>query len=117
MQKMLLSVVLFSLLSGLYSEAFGGSLHCRFKDQKINDIDKIEINDQSLIINNEMEIPLEKTRVICGNFGRQMRLDGSALGYQVVLKSCSTEAKLEGHLIDSLKVVAADIQCFREELK
>ena len=117
MQKMLSSVVLLSLLFGLHSEAFGLSLHCKFKNSAITDIKKIEISDQSLILNSEMEIPLEKTRVICGNFGRQMRLDGSALGYQVVLKSCSTEAKLEGHLIDSLKVVAADIQCFREEIK
>jgi hypothetical protein len=93
------------------STAYGDTLECKFKDHPIRGINSIEISDESLVINSELEIPLEKSLVKCGTFGKQIRFDGSASGLQVVLKSCSTEAKLEGHLIDSLSAVAADVFC------
>lgn len=101
---------LFILLS-IQARAFGQTLECKFKDSSIRGVGSIQISDESLIINRVMEIPLEKSRVKCGNFGKQTRLDGSALGFQVVLKSCTTEAKLEGYIIDSLNAIAADVLC------
>jgi hypothetical protein len=106
----LVSFLLFTAL-GFSSEVFALALNCKFKNDQMNGVDHIELRDEGLIINRQLEIPLEKTRVVCGNFGRQTRFDGSALGYQVILKSCSTEAKLEGHLIDSVNTLAADVLC------
>ena len=104
------SFLLFATL-GVSSEVFALSLNCKFKNEQMSGVDSIELSDGGLVINKELEIPLEKSRVVCGNFGRQTRFDGSALGYQVILKSCSTEAKLEGHLIDSVNTLAADVLC------
>jgi hypothetical protein len=95
----------------LNTKSFAGDLDCKFKNVKMVGVDSIRLSDDYLIINQELEIPLEKSRVKCANFGRQMRFDGSALGYQVVLKSCTTEATLEGHLIDSENFIAADVLC------
>lgn len=106
------SLLLIFFLS-LKTTAFAASLHCKFKDIQMRGVEAIRLNEQSLIINNELEIPLEKSRVKCGNFGRQTRFDGSALGYQVVLKTCTTDAVLEGHLIDSINSVAAEVLCDR----
>lgn len=111
MNKLITAPVLLFLLVVLQTNAFAGDLDCKFKDVSVVGVKSITISDESLIINSELEIPLEKSRVVCGNFGRQTRFDGSALGYQVVLKSCTTDAKLEGVLIDSLNQVAADVRC------
>ncbi len=111
MKKLLVASVLLFILSAIQNQVFAGSINCKFKDRSVAGVEKIQISDESLIINENMEIPLEKSRVNCGNFGRQTRLDGEALGYQVVLKSCTTEAVLEGHIIDSVSDVAADVVC------
>ncbi len=111
MTKLLSAALLFVIVTALPAEAWGGPLSCRFKDFKMSGVDHIRIEEDMLIINRELEIPLEKSRVRCGHFGRQTRFDGSALGFQVVLKTCTSDAKLEGHLIDSVNVVAADVVC------
>lgn len=111
MRKLITASLILCSLVLLQSTAFAGVLNCKFKESTMSGITSIEIKEDSLILNNELEIPLEKSRVNCGHFGRQTRFDGSALGFQVILKSCSTEAKFEGHIIDSLKQVAADVLC------
>lgn len=95
----------------LQSHVFAVDLNCEFKETKVEGIDSIQVSGESMLINKETEIPLDKTRVKCGNFGRQIRYDGMALGYQVILESCSTEAKFEGRLIDSINQVAAKVLC------
>lgn len=113
----LLQASLFLLFLVLFqNQVFAQDLNCEFKEKKIEGIESIQISDKSLVINQELEIPLDKSRVICGNFGRQTRFDGAAMGYQVILESCSTEAKLEGRLIDSIKEVAAKVLCNKVSL-
>jgi hypothetical protein len=112
MQKLIVACLLLVILAALQTKAFAATaINCKFKDDKIENIKTIQLTDEALMINGEMEIPLEKSRIKCGNFGRQNRLDGLALGYQVVLKSCSNDAQLEGHLIDSVKEIAAEVMC------
>lgn len=111
MNKLITASAILFLLVTLQTKAFAQDLDCKFKDVAVSGVKTIQISDESLIINSELEIPLEKSRVKCGSFGKQTRFDGSALGYQVVLKSCSSEAKLEGVLIDSLNEVGADVLC------
>lgn len=111
MKKLLTASVLLFVISVLHTKAFAMNLNCKFKDAPVSGVNTLHINDESLIINSELEIPLEKSRVKCGNFGRQTRLDGEALGYQVILKTCTTDANMEGHLIDSIKGVAAEVYC------
>jgi hypothetical protein len=104
------SLFLFALVL-MQNSLFARTLNCKFHDESMSGVDSIQLSEESLILNQELEIPLEKSSVRCGHFGIQDRFDGSALGYQVVLKSCSSEAKLEGHLIDSLHHIAADLSC------
>jgi len=111
MNKLIGASLIIIVLAALQANAFAASLDCKFRDVKMEGVESIRLNEESLIINNEMEIPLEKSRVNCAHFGRQTRFDGSALGYQIILKSCTSEAKLEGHLIDSLNEVSADVVC------
>ncbi len=111
MKKLFLASLLLFILSAIQNQVFAGSLNCKFKDRSVAGIESIQLNDDNLIINENMEIPLEKSRVMCGHFGRQTRFDGEALGYQVILKSCTTEATLEGHIIDSVSDIAADLVC------
>jgi hypothetical protein len=109
--KLITASALLFLLMTLQTKVFAQDLDCKFKDVTVTGVKTIKITDENLVINSELEIPLEKSRVKCGSFGKQTRFDGSALGYQVVLKSCSTEAKLEGVLIDSINEVGADVFC------
>lgn len=111
MNKLVTASALLFFLGTLTTQAFASNLDCKFKEGKVMGVTSIQISDESLILNKELEIPLEKSRVKCGNFGRQTRFDGNALGYMVVLKSCTTDAKLEGVLIDSVNEVAADVLC------
>ena len=115
MQKLLVAGLLLVILATLQTKAFAKSsfsgLHCSFKHGRVSNIQTLEMAEDSLIINAEIEIPLEVSRVKCGGFGKQVRFDGLALGYQVILKSCSSEAKLEGHLIDSLNDKVAEVVC------
>jgi hypothetical protein len=111
MNKLIKASLFLIALVLLQNTAFARTLDCKFKDDSMSGIDSIHLSEENLVLNQELEIPLEKSSVRCGHFGRQDRFDGSALGYQVVLKSCSSEAKLEGHLIDSINHIAADVLC------
>jgi hypothetical protein len=111
MKKLFVASMLLFILSAIQNQVFAGSIHCKFKDRSVAGVESIQLTDDNLVINKNLEIPLEKSRVICGHFGRQTRFDGEALGYQVVLKSCTTEATLEGHIIDSVNEIAADLVC------
>jgi hypothetical protein len=111
MKKLLVASMLLFILSAIQNQVFAGSINCKFKDRTVAGVESIQLSEDNLIINKIMEIPLEKSRVICGHFGRQTRFDGEALGYHVILKSCTSEATLEGHIIDSLNDVAADLVC------
>jgi hypothetical protein len=115
MQKLFVAGFILIILAALQTKAFAKSsftgLNCSFKNGRVNNIQTLRMAEDYLIINSELEIPLEVSRVKCGNFGKQVRFDGLALGYQVILKSCSSEAKLEGHLIDSLNDKVAEVIC------
>lgn len=111
MQKFVMGSLLLILFGTMSSKVFASSFNCKFKEEVVQGVETIQIANESLIINKELEIPLEKSRVKCGNFGRQTRFDGRALGYQIVLKTCSTQAELEGHLIDSVHETVANVYC------
>ncbi len=111
MKRLFIATLMLVLVLVVQNKAFASVMDCKFKNMTAEGIDKIQLIDEDLIINGELLIPLEKSRVKCGNFGRQVRFDGTALGYQVVLKSCSTDAVLEGVLIDAVNFIAMDVQC------
>lgn len=111
MLKLITASLFLFVLVILQNNAFALSLDCKFKETTVTGVKSIEIKEESLVINKQLEIPMEKSKVKCGSFGRQTRFDGSALGFQIVLKSCSSEAKLEGHLIDEIREVAAEVLC------
>ena len=111
MNKLITASALLFFLVIMQTKVFAEDLDCKFKDVVVSGVKTIKLTDDNLVINSELEIPLEKSRVKCANFGKQNRFDGSALGYQVILKSCTTEAKLEGVLIDSVNAVGADVLC------
>lgn len=116
MNKLLKASLFLVFFVSFQNQLFAQDLNCEFKGDKMEGIKSIRINDESLIINKELEIPLDKSRVKCGNFGRQIRFDGMALGYQVILESCTTEAKFEGNLIDSVNEVAARVLCHQVKI-
>ena len=111
MKRLICATIVLVLVSIVQNKVFASTLDCKFKSGTYDEIDEIQLIGEDLIINNSLEIPLEKTTVKCGHFGRQVRFDGNALGYQVILKSCSTEAELEGLVIDSINLKAIHIHC------
>ena len=111
MQKLYTAAVILFVLVTLQTKAFSATLDCKFKDITMRGVKSIQLKNDSLVINKNLEIPLLKTSVKCSHYGRLTRLDGDALGYQIILKSCTSIAKLEGYLIDSLNNLAADISC------
>jgi hypothetical protein len=112
MYKLIGASVLLFFLTILTSKAFALSdMNCKVKNGTIAGIQTLHLSDEHLIINDTMSIPLEKLRVKCGNMGRQIRLEGEAEGLQVILKTCSTEAKVEGHILDASNNTQALVQC------
>jgi hypothetical protein len=112
MQKFVVVTTLFMLaILAMPSTVSAATLNCKFKGPRVSGIQTIKLSEESLFINEEIEIPLEKSRVKCGGFGRQTRLDGRALGYQVILKTCSNEAEISGHLIDAIEARAVEVVC------
>ena len=111
MQKLITASILLIVLVVINTNAFAGTMECKFKGTSVTGIKSIRVDNESLFINKDMEIPLEKSRVKCGNFGRQTRLEGMALGFQVVLETCSSEDKMKGQLIDAVNQVAAEVTC------
>jgi hypothetical protein len=112
LKRLICATILLVLISVVQNKVFASRLDCKFKTGPHDEIGDIQLIDEDLIINSSLEIPLEKTTVKCGNFGRQVRFDGNALGYQVILKSCTTEAELEGLIIDSINLKAIEVNCY-----
>ncbi len=105
------SVILF-VLTLMSTKAFAlTDMNCKVKNGEIAGIKTLHLSDEQLVINGVVAIPLDKLRVKCANMGRQIRLEGEAEGLQVILKTCSTEAKVEGHIIDSVNNAQALVQC------
>lgn len=121
MQKLIGAGLLLFMFVALNSKAFAAPLNCIYKDPKIQvqDIKNLQIaeNDDAIVVNNKESVPLEHSRIKCGSFGKQHRFEAALSStLQIILKSCSTEAVLEGHLIDSLNKVAAPIVCDEVEI-
>ncbi len=112
MLKLSGAVVLLVILSVLTSKAFAISdMNCRVKNGDIAGIQTLHLTDGELTINGSVSIPLEKLRVKCANMGKQTRLEGEADGLHVILKTCSTEAKVEGHIMDPANNTQTTILC------
>lgn len=113
MKKLIGACLLLITVSILQGQVFAAttSLNCEFKDDVVEGVESIEISDETLMINKDLHIPMEKSTIRCGNLGRQKRFDGSALGYQIVLESCTTGVDLKGDLIDSVKGISAPVVC------
>lgn len=111
MQKLIGASLILLVLSVLQTNAFAETLKCDFKDHRIEGIDSIVISETNLVINDSVNIPLEQSRIRCANFGKQKRFDGEASGFQVVLKTCSSDADREGHLIDAKNSKVAEVFC------
>lgn len=118
MKKLMGACVLLFVFSVLHTNAFASSLNCKFKsaDSTVEGIDSLQITDDQLVINQNEAIQLEHTRIKCGQFGKQNRFDGLGNGLQVILKSCTDEAALEGHLIDAVNSKVAEVICDKVSL-
>lgn len=111
MFKLISASVLLLILSALQSMAFATEMNCKVKKGSIDGIESLQFSNDELLINGRVSIPLDRLRVNCGNLGRQLRFDGEGRGLQVILKTCSTEAKVEGHILDPANNAQALIQC------
>ena len=112
MAKLLSAFLFLLLISSFHANVFASSLNCKTtSSHDIPEVQTIRITNQSLFINETIEIPLSKTLVNCGHFRKKTRLDGNALGYQVILKTCSSDVAIEGHLIDSVNSNVAIVKC------
>jgi hypothetical protein len=115
MKKLMGACFLLLAISIMQSQVFAADLNCEFKDDVVEGVKTIVVTNETLKINRDLEIPLEKSSIRCGNFGKQTRFDGSALGYQVVLESCTEGVAMRGALIDSVKGIAANVICNKIE--
>lgn len=113
MNKLLSACLLLALFAVLKTQAFAATLNCTFKNSEvaIEGVESIQISENVLVVNESEVIQLDQTRIRCGQFGKQNRFDGIGKGLQVVLRSCTDEAVLEGHMIDSLNSKVADVVC------
>ncbi|HXH73485.1 MAG TPA: hypothetical protein VNJ08_00870 [Bacteriovoracaceae bacterium] len=110
MQNVIKASALLVILFALNTQAFAG-INCKFISKPVSGIKSIQLTDESVVINGKLEIALEKTSIKCGSMGRRDRFEGTENGYQIILKDCSGDDSLEGHLIDSVKQEVADISC------
>jgi hypothetical protein len=111
MQSLIKASFLLLVLSFVSANAFAFTMECTVQKGMISGVKSIHLSEENLSINGEMEIPLEKTQINCGHFKKQVRLAGRALGYQIILKSCTSDAVLEGDLIDSVRGDIAQVSC------
>lgn len=112
MFKLVSATVLLFVLVALQSKAFAFTeMNCKVKNGSIPGIQSLHLSEEELVINGVVSIPLEKLRVKCANMGKQIRLDGEGEGLQVILKTCSTEAKVEGYILDEVNNAQALVQC------
>ena len=114
MQKFTTACLLLVFIAALQTNAFAATMNCEFTSTSFENIKSIKLSDETFKINNELEIPLEKSIIKCGHFGKRSRMDGLALGYQIILKACSSEHSATGHIIDEVNEIAADIVCNEE---
>lgn len=111
MQSLLKASFLLLVLSLVSAKSFAFTLDCKITRGVAVGVKSISLSEENLYINGEIEIPLEKSRVNCGHFKKQMRFDGNALGYQIILKSCTSDAVLKGDVIDSVRQTVAEVLC------
>lgn len=111
MKKLISATILILVLAILNNNAFAQDLHCHFTDRVVEGVKSIVMSEDKVIINEEIEVPLEMSEINCSNFGRQLRFDGVNQGYQLILKSCTSEASLEGVIIDTIQQQVGDIVC------
>ena len=113
MKKLIsVSFLLFVIIS-LKTQAFGAVLNCHFKNPEVTvaGISTLQIADDVLVVNANESIPLQHSRIKCGQFGKQHRFDGLGEGLQIILKSCTDEADLQGHIIDNFNEKVAEVIC------
>ena len=112
---MLKQIAAFSLLLSLTGATVfaDASFKCHFKAEPIPGVNSIQLTDSVLTINNQLNIAIEESRIRCANFGRQKRFDGVDANeqLQIVLRTCTSDAAMEGHLIDGKQNLAAEVFC------
>lgn len=114
MQKLLGAALILLFFIVIETNAFAAaSYKCSFKDAGIPGVESIRMTDSVLTINNQLDIPIEESRIRCANFGKQRRFDGTDEVEQlrIVLKTCTSDAAMEGHLIDAKQNRAAEVYC------
>ena len=91
MKKFMGASLLLLVISALQTNAFAGSLNCAFKNAevRVEGIETLQISDEALVVNQ----------------------NGVGGGLQIILKSCTDEAALEGHLIDAANAKVAEVVC------
>jgi len=112
MQKQIAAFLLLLSLTATTAIA-DASFKCHFKSEAIPGVDSIQLTDSVLTINNQLNIAIEESRIRCANFGRQKRFDGADANeqLQIVLRTCTSDAAMEGHLIDGKQNMAAEVFC------
>jgi hypothetical protein len=111
MKKLMGAFVLLFIMSVLQSKVFAADMNCKVKELAIAGIESLQLTADQLIINNTHAIQLEKLHVTCAHMGSQLRFEGEGQGLQVILRTCSTEAKVEGHIIDPANNATALVLC------
>ncbi len=113
MQKLMAACLLLAIIAALQSKAFAAPVNCAFKnsDTTVEGIKSLQMVDNALIVNENLHIPLQHTSIKCGRLGRQHRFDGVGKGLQIILKTCSGEALMEGHIIDAKNLQVAEVIC------
>lgn len=112
MQKLIGAALLLFIIAALNTKAFAvAPLNCAIKSGGIAGIKTLRIAEDALIINDIVFVDLAQSKIKCGNLGRQDRFDGVGDGFQVILKTCTNGAALEGHIIDSKHAQVAEVIC------
>jgi len=113
MQRLIGAAILLVLLTFLNEKAFS-AVHCRFDQSAVgqSEINSIIFEDDQLVVNNDKLVELSLSRIRCGSFGKQFRFDGKiSKSLQIVLKSCTDEALLQGHIINTVTNKVTEIAC------
>lgn len=114
MQKLIGACLLLALFAALNTRAFAAPLDCKLKEGQtpVAGVESIQMEEDVLLVNDSEVVQLEHSRIKCGVFGKQHRFDGQITkNLQIILKSCTDSAALEGHLIDQINSRVAEIIC------
>lgn len=114
MQKLIGACLLLALFAALNTKAFAAPLECKLKagETPVAGIQSLHMEEDALLVNATEVVPLEHSRIKCGTLGKQHRFDGLIKkGLQIILKSCSGEAALEGKIIDTVNEKVAEVFC------